>query len=235
MPGLYFFIKNSNNKWRYDMENPIDNYWKVRLADLKNNLEANNFEVFVANNTNEAKKIVLEEIMPKTAAKSVSWGGSLTFIATNLYDALKKSSDLKVLDTFDKNLSPEESLERRRQSLLVDLFITGSNAVTETGQLVNLDMFGNRIAAITFGPKNVVILLGRNKIVPDLDVAMFRIKNYAAPVNTMRLDKKTPCVITSYCMECKSPDRICNTWTITEKSFPKGRVKVILINDDLGF
>ena len=235
MPGLYFFIKNSNNKWRYDMENPIDNYWKVRLADLKNNLEANNFEVFVANNTNEAKKIVLEEIMPKTAAKSVSWGGSLTFIATNLYDALKKSSDLKVLDTFDKNLSPEKSLERRRQSLLVDLFITGSNAVTETGQLVNLDMFGNRIAAITFGPKNVVILLGRNKIVPDLDVAMFRIKNYAAPVNTMRLDKKTPCVKTSYCMECKSPDRICNTWTITEKSFPKGRVKVILINDDLGF
>ena len=217
------------------MENPIDNYWKVRLADLKNNLEANNFEVFVANNTNEAKNIVLEKIIPKTAAKSVSWGGSLTFIATKLYDALKKSSDLKVLDTFDKNLSPEKSLERRRQSLLVDLFITGSNAVTETGQLVNLDMFGNRIAAITFGPKNVVILLGRNKIVPDLDVAMFRIKNYAAPVNTMRLDKKTPCVKTSYCEECKSPDRICNTWTITEKSFPKGRVKVILINDDLGF
>lgn len=217
------------------MENPIDNYWKARLADLKNALEANNFEVFVANNTNEAKNIVLEKIIPKTAAKSVSWGGSLTFIATKLYDALKKSSDLKVLDTFDKNLSPEEGLERRRQSLLVDLFITGSNAVTETGQLVNLDMFGNRIAAITFGPKNVVILLGRNKIVPDLDVAMFRIKNYAAPVNTMRLDKKTPCVKTSYCEECKSPDRICNTWTITEKSFPKGRVKVILINDDLGF
>ena len=217
------------------MENPIDNYWKARLADLKNALEANNFEVFVANNTNEAKKIVLEKIIPKTAAKSVSWGGSLTFIATELYDALKKSSDLKVLDTFDKDLPPEESLERRRQSLLVDLFITGSNAVTETGQLVNLDMFGNRIAAITFGPKNVVILLGRNKIVPDLDVAMFRIKNYAAPVNAIRLDKKTPCVKTSYCEECKSPDRICNTWTITEKSFPKGRVKVILINDDLGF
>jgi len=217
------------------MENPIDNYWKVRLADLKNALEANNFEVFVANNTSEAKNIVLEKIIPKIAAKSVSWGGSLTFIATKLYDALKKSSDLKVLDTFDKNLSPEEGLERRRQSLLVDLFITGSNAVTENGQLVNLDMFGNRIAAITFGPKNVVILLGRNKIVPDLDVAMFRIKNYAAPVNTMRLGKKTPCVKTSYCEECKSPDRICNTWTITEKSFPKGRVKVILINDDLGF
>ena len=76
---------------------------------------------------------------------------------------------------------------------------------------------------------------GRNKIVADLDEAMYRIKNYAAPVNAMRLDKKTPCVTSSYCEECKSPDRICNTWTITEKSFPKGRVKVILINEDLGF
>ena len=105
--------------------------------------------------------------------------------------------------------------------------------MTETGKLVNLDMYGNRIAAITFGPKHVVILVGRNKIVPDVDEAMFRIKNYAAPINAMRLDKKTPCVKTSYCEE--SSDRICNTWTITEKSFPKGRIKIILINEDMGF
>ncbi|MBW2013107.1 MAG: lactate utilization protein [Deltaproteobacteria bacterium] len=217
------------------MDKPIDNFWKTRLADLKKVLDSNNFQAFVAENTDEAEKIVLEKIIPETAPGSVSWGGSLTFTATGLYDTLKKRSDLKVLDTFDKNLAPEESLERRRQSLLVDLFITGSNAVTETGQLVNLDMIGNRIGGITFGPKHVIILVGRNKIVPDLDAAMFRIKNYAAPVNTMRLDKKTPCARTSYCEECKSPDRICNTWTITEKSFPKGRVKVILINDDIGF
>jgi hypothetical protein len=126
-------------------------------------------------------------------------------------------------------------LERRRQSLLVDLFITSSNAVTESGQLVNLDMYGNRIGGITFGPKHVIILVGRNKIVGDLKDAIYRVKNYAAPVNAMRLDKKTPCVKTSYCEECKSPDRICNTWTITEKSFPKGRVRVVLINQDLGF
>jgi hypothetical protein len=99
---------------------------------------------------------------------------------------------------------------------------------------VNLDMMGNRIGGITFGPKNVIILLGRNKIVPDLDDAMFRIKNYVAPINAMRLDMNTPCSKTSYCEECKSPDRICNTWTITEKSFPKGRVKIVLINEDLG-
>jgi len=217
------------------MEKPIDNYWKARLVELKEALSANNFEAFVAENTDEAKSIVLEKIIPKIAPKSVSWGGSLTFVATGLYDVLKKNNDLNILDTYDKNLSPEQSMERRRQSLLVDLFITGSNAVTESGQLVNLDMFGNRVGAITFGPKNVIILVGRNKIVPDLDEAMFRIKNYAAPVNAMRLDKKTPCAKTSFCEYCKSPDRICNTWTITEKSFPKERVKVILINEDLGF
>lgn len=217
------------------MEKPIDVYWKTRLLELKEALTTNNFEAFVADNTDEAKSIVLENIIPKAAPKSVSWGGSVTFVATGLYDVLKKNSGLDVLDTYDKNLSPEESMERRRRSLLVDLFITGTNAVTESGQLVNLDMYGNRTGAIAFGPKHVIILVGRNKIVPDLDEAMFRIKNYAAPVNAMRLDKKTPCAKTSFCEYCKSPDRICNTWTITEKSFPKERVKVILINEDLGF
>jgi len=158
----------------------------------------------------------------------------MTFTSTGIYDAVKGLPDLQVLDVFDKSLAPEKALELRRQALLVDLFISGTNAVIETGELVNLDMYGNRVAAITFGPKNVVVLVGRNKIVPDLDTAMFRVKNYVAPTNAMRLDKKTPCVKTSYCEDCNSPDRICNSWTITEKSFPKGRIKVVLINEDLG-
>jgi L-lactate utilization protein LutB len=216
------------------MENPVEHYWLTRLADVKDALEANNFEVYQADSGADAKRIVMEDIIPKSGAKSVSWGGSMTFVATGLYEALKTHPGLKVLDTFDKSLSPEENMERRRQSLMVDIFITGTNAVTETGKLINLDMIGNRVAAITFGPKNVVILVGRNKIVPELEDAMFRIKNFAAPVNCLRLDKKTPCVKTSYCEECKSPDRICNAWTIAEKSFPKGRVKVVLINEDLG-
>jgi hypothetical protein len=79
------------------------------------------------------------------------------------------------------------------------------------------------------------VLAGRNKIVPDLEAAWDRIKNYAAPVNAMRLEKKTPCQATSFCQDCSSPDRICNTWTITEKAYPKQRVKILLINEDLGF
>jgi L-lactate utilization protein LutC len=217
------------------MEKPIENYWKGRLVGVKQALERNNFEAFLADNAAKAKEVVQKEILPKTGAQSVSWGGSLTFTSSGLYDAIKNHPDLEVLDVFDKQRSDEEKSELRRQALLVDLFITGTNAVTETGKLVNLDMYGNRIAAITFGPKNVVILVGRNKIVPDVEEAMFRIKNYAAPINAMRLDKKTPCVKTSYCEDCKSADRICNTWTITEKSFPKGRVKIVLINEDVGF
>jgi L-lactate utilization protein LutB len=214
---------------------PVESYWQKRLEDVRKALASNNFEVFIAENRDEAKKIVLEEIIPKTGAKSVSWGGSMTYLATGIYEVLKDSKDFDVLDTFAKGISPEETLERRRQSLLVDLFITGTNALTETGILVNLDMYGNRVGGITFGPKNVIILVGRNKVVPDVDDAMFRVKNYAAPVNAMRLGKKVPCATTSYCDECNSSDRICNTWTITEKSFPEGRVKVVLINEDLGF
>ncbi|NTV38256.1 MAG: LUD domain-containing protein [Anaerolineales bacterium] len=181
-----------------------------------------------------AQRMVLEDILPATGARSISWGGSMTFVNTGLYELLKKRSDLEVLDTFDKTVTPEQMLERRRQALLVDLFFTGSNAITEQGVLVNLDMIGNRVGAITFGPKNVVILAGRNKIVSDLEEAMFMVKNQTAPINAMRLDKRTPCVKTSFCEDCKSPDRICNHWTITEKSFPKGRVKVVLVNAVLG-
>jgi L-lactate utilization protein LutB len=217
------------------MKNPIGRYWKTRLACVKSALEANNFGAFVADTPSKARQLVEEEILPKTGAKSVSWGGSMTFTASGLYDALKARQDLEVLDTFDKERPREEMAELRRQALLVDLFITGANAVTETGKLVNLDMYGNRVAGITFGPKHVVILVGRNKIVGDVEEAMWRVKDYAAPVNALRLEKKTPCVKTSYCEECRSPDRICNTWTITEKSFPKGRVKVILINKEMGF
>jgi len=216
------------------MKNPVDNFWMLRLNDLKEALEKNNFEVFIADTAEEAKRIVLEQIVSETKSERVSWGGSLTFRQTGLYDILKKSRDIELLDTFDMNISREESLERRRQSLLVDLFITGTNAVTENGQLVNLDMIGNRVAGITFGPKHVVILVGRNKLVMDLEEAMNRIKSYAAPVNAMRLDMKTPCCKTGVCADCSSPGRICNSWTITEKSFPKKRIKVVLINQDLG-
>lgn len=216
------------------MKRPIENYWDLRLKDVKVALEANNFEVFLADSAKTAGDLVEKEIIPKIGSKSISWGGSMTFMETGLYKTLKDGPEFDIIDTYDRKVPIEEMVEIRKTALLVDLFITGTNAVTETGSLVNLDMIGNRVGAITFGPKDVIILVGRNKIVPDLDAAIFRVKNYAAPVNAARLDMKTPCVKTGYCEDCNSPKRICNSWTITEKSFPKGRIKVVLINQDLG-
>ncbi len=216
------------------MEKPVDHFWALKLETVKSKLEANNFEVFIANNAKEASAIVLENILPAADVTSMSWGGSMTFVKTGLYDQLKNRKDFNVLDTYNKSLSNDEKTQLRREALLTDFFITGTNAITEDGCLVNLDMIGNRVGALTFGPKNVLVLSGRNKIVMDIDSAMNRIKDYVAPTNAMRLDMKTPCIKTGVCAECKSTARICNTWTITQKAFPKKRIKIVLINEDLG-
>jgi hypothetical protein len=217
------------------MDKPIENYWDLNLRELGQALTKNGFDVYPADSAEDAKRVVLEEILPEIKPGSVSWGGSLTLAATGLYEHLRDCGEYEVMDTWDKSLSDEDKHEMRRQALLSDCFFCSTNAVTVEGHLVNLDMIGNRTGAITFGPKNVVVLLSRNKLVPDLERAMARIKEYVAPVNTMRLNMKTPCVKTGYCMDCSSPQRICNVWTITEKSFPKGRIKIVLINDDMGF
>lgn len=217
------------------MKNPMDSYWNLRMEALQETLKKNNFEVYVAPGAADAARLVIEDMLPAVKPASMSWGGSRTFVECGLYQQLRGREDIQVIDTYDTALSDADKMERRRQALLADLFFTSTNAITESGHLVNLDMIGNRVAALTFGPRAVIVLAGRNKIVPDLESAWERIKNYAAPVNTMRLDKKTPCRSTAFCQDCRSPERICNTWTITEKSYPQHRIKVVLINEDLGF
>jgi len=217
------------------MQDPVENYWRLRLNDLKKSLEGNNFEVHLVASASDAKDLVINTLIPQLMPKSVSWGGSMTFGKTGIGEVLTKSAGLTIIDPYEPKIAPAEAYERRRQALLVDLYFTSTNAITEDGQLVNLDMTGNRVGALNFGPKNVVVLVGRNKVVPDLEEAMMRIKNFAAPTNAMRIDKKTPCVTTSVCQDCKSAERICNVWAITEKCFPKNRIKVVLINQELGF
>jgi len=212
----------------------LNKYWKPRLKDCKDALEKNNFSAFIAKTPSEAKQIIVDRILPGIDVTSVSWGDSMTLYETGVLQYFKENSKIRLIETFGENISRDKSMQRRREAILTDLFLTGTNAVIESGMLVNLDMIGNRVGGITFGPKSVVIVVGRNKIVPTLADAMNRIKNYAAPANAIRHGKKTPCVKTSTCMDCNSPDRICNIWTIHEKSHPKGRIKVILINQDLG-
>ena len=153
--------------------------------------------------------------------------------ASGVTEAILKKKTYTVINPYEAGIKPEEAYERRRQGLLADLFFSGTNALTEQGLPVNRTT--NRVGAINFGPKNVILVIGRNKLVPDLEAAFNRVKDVAAPINAIRLNRKTPCTKTAVCQDCKSPERICNVWTVTEKSFPKGRIRIVLINQDLGF
>ena len=217
------------------MNTTVDSFWKKKCEACAEALQKNNFEVYLAGTIEAAEKLVLETITPALKPRSVSWGDSLTLLSTGILDYFRKKEDVEFIEINGEGMPFDVQIEQRRKALLVDLFFTGTNAVTEDGLLVNLDMIGNRVGALTFGPRHVVLLIGRNKITGDLDSAMERTKHYAAPVNAARFGLGTPCVTTAECSDCASGDRICNSWTITEKSFPPGRVKIVLINQDLGF
>lgn len=219
----------------YGMAIYTEKYWHLRQQRCRAALEENNFVVNMVETCHEARRLVMETILPAAGAKRVSWGDSLTLYATGILDDIRRDSGIHLIETFAENLPRDQIMERRRQALSADLFFTGTNAVTETGKLVNLDMVGNRVSAMAFGPKGVIVLAGRNKIVPHVEDAMERIKGYTAPLNAMRHDQlKTPCRETGRCIDCNSPDRICNVWSITEKCFPPGRIRVVLINRDEG-
>lgn len=197
-------------------------------------LTVNGFEVHQATTPAHAADIILNRIVPAVEPEIVSFGDSMTLMETGVLDAFRNDPAINFIDTFEQGVDRSEIIERRRRALLSDLFLTGSNAVTQNGKLVNLDMIGNRVGGIVFGPRHVVITVGVNKIVPDANAAVRRIREVAAPKNALRHNAKTPCAKTGRCMDCKSPDRICNVWTITDKSWPKGRIKVVLIDQELG-
>lgn len=197
-------------------------------------LRANGFDVFLAKDPAHARQIFLEEILPKVKADLTSWADSMTMEVTGVLAELLADPNIEMIKTFGPGVPREEIIERRRQALLADLFLTGSNAVTANGKLVNLDMIGNRTGGISFGPKHVVLFVGQNKIVPDLESAFERIRNHAAPLNAKRHEFPTPCAKSGRCHDCSSPKRICNTWSILDKCFPVGRIKVVLIEGAYG-
>jgi len=161
--------------------------------------------------------------------------GSMTAVGMGLWEDIGKLPGVEIIDPFAPGLSPEEAMELRWKGLTADVMITSSNAITMDGKLVNLDGMGNRVAAMTFGPKKVILVVGMNKVAPDLDSAMARVKYYAAPVNAKRLNLNNPCVETGLCADCKSPQRICNMWSIIEGHMIKGRIHVKLIGENLGY
>ncbi len=195
-------------------------------------LSKNNFKASYVKTGKEAVDKVLS-LIPADA--SVGIGGSWTTSAELGLPALLEGRGNTVLNHGKPGLSPEESLATRRQQLTCDVFLTGTNAVTLDGKLVNVDGSGNRVAAMIFGPKKVVVVAGVNKIVRDVDEAERRIELYAAPLNNKRLSRPNPCTTTGVCMDCQTPTRICNVTTILRKALPATELHVIIVGEELGF
>ena len=180
------------------------------FEQCRKNLLRRGFEVRIAATTEEARQILREEIRA-AAPETISFGGSMTMEATGIVDELRREGRYRLFDGVDYTLPPEERIEIRRQGLLADLYISGINAITEEGALYWLDGIGNRVAAIAFGPRKVLLVAGRNKIVATRAAAEARIRDIAAPRNVARLGQKTPCAATGVCADCDSEGRICNT------------------------
>ncbi|OGL46352.1 MAG: hypothetical protein A2161_07730 [Candidatus Schekmanbacteria bacterium RBG_13_48_7] len=161
-------------------------------------------------------------------------GGSVTVQELGIIPLLEKKG-VHVVNPYNQDSPREQLLDQRRQSLLAEYYLTGTNAVTMDGQLVNIDGLGNRIAALAFGPKKVFVIVSTSKITSTVDEALKRIQNVAAPLNTRRLDRNTPCRDTGKCMDCSSDERICNATLILRRATLPNRITVVFVDAHLGF
>lgn len=207
-------------KMQYDKAGP-----KVAEA-----LNKRYFEAYYCSGRDEALEKILE-LIPQ--GHVVSWGGATTVDELGVKDALRQRGQA-VIDR-DTAKDAQERQEMLKKALTCDTFLMGSNAVSADGQLVNIDGIGNRVAALCFGPSQVIVVAGMNKVTGDLDAAMRRAREVAAPINAQRFQLKTPCSVNGLCADCKGPDSICAQIVTTRMCKPAGRIKVILVGEDLGF
>ena len=210
----------TQRKMQYDKAGP-----KVAEA-----LNKRYFEAYYCSGRAEALEKILE-LIPQ--GHVVSWGGATTVDALGVKDALRQRGQA-VIDR-DTAKDAQERQEMLKKALTCDTFLMGSNAVSADGQLVNIDGTGNRVAALCFGPSQVIVVAGMNKVAGDLDGAMRRAREVAAPINAQRFQLKTPCSVNGLCADCKGPDSICAQIVTTRLCKPAGRIKVILVGEDLAF
>jgi hypothetical protein len=212
------------------MLTPVQTRYDKLGPKLAENLRKRFFEAWYFANTQDALA-KLFSLIP--AEHTVSWGGSLSIDEEGVQAALAKKG-CTLIDR-DKAATQEERLELQRRGLLADTFLGGVNAIAESGEMVNIDGLGNRVAAYLFGPKQVILLVGLNKAAKTLDDALVRARTIAAPLNMQRFgERNTPCAKTGSCGDCTSSDSICSYITIMRLCRPAGRVKVILVGKDLG-
>lgn len=208
---------------------PKELYYEKRAARLVENLKKRNFDAHYCATKEEALELALSMI-PEGA--TIGWGGSATAQQMGLMEAVK-TGPYRPIDR--DHCAPEDRGELMRQSLLADVFITGANGLSLDGQMVNIDGTGNRVAAIAYGPEQVIVVAGMNKVEDTLEDAIRRARTVAAPMNKQRFQSETPCAVTGICADCKSEGCICNQIIITRNCRPAGRIRFILIGQELGF
>lgn len=196
---------------------------------LVQNLKKRHFEAFYCESRTDALEKALE-LIPEGA--SVGWGGAMSAEQIGLMDALR-GRNVKLLDR-SKAETPQERITLMKQCLLADVFLTGANALSLDGQMVNIDGNGNRVAAIVYGPDSVIVVAGMNKVCDTLEQAVQRARSVAAPANSQRFSIAAPCNSTGSCHNCTSVDCICNQILITRHCRPAGRIKFILVGEELG-
>ncbi len=207
--------------------------WNQKTAQtIIEHLEKRRMDGSYASSAEEAREQVLA-MVPQRAV--VYRCGSISTTGIGLWKKLAERPEVKVIDPFQHGLSTEESMAMRHKGLGADIMIASCNAITLDGRLVNMDGVGNRVAAMMFGPEKVILLVGMNKVTADLDSAIARVKHYAAPLNAMRLGHQTPCTANGLCIDCQSPERVCNMWSIIEGHRTRGRIHVVLVGEDLGY
>ena len=193
-------------------------------------LKKNNFEALFVPDSKGAFEEVMKRIPDGT---TVAVGGSVTLAQIGLLDALEKRK-INFIFPMKQGKTPEEVRALIQKTFLADIFLSGTNAITEDGKLYNVDATGNRVGAMFMGPKKVIVVSGVNKIVTDIEEAEKRVKDWVGPQNAKRLNRKTPCVETGVCGDCSSPDRICNIYVTLKKKPSRTDVAVILVGENLG-
>ena len=207
--------------------------WNEKVArKIIKNLEKRRMAGSYSASAVKAKEEIIDMI-PQGA--TVFRCGSMSAVGMGLWDSIAALPEVNLIDPYRPELSPEEAMELRRRGLTADVMIASTNAITLDGRLVNLDGMGNRVAAMAFGPKKVILVVGMNKVAPDLESAVARVKHYAAPVNNIRYGLKNPCVESGLCSDCKTPQRICNMWSTIEGHMIKDRIHVKLVGENLGY
>lgn len=205
-------------------------YYKNIAETVIKNLAKRRMEGYYCESSAEAVKLALS-LMPKGA--SIGWGGSVTLSECGLMDAIS-NGDYKLLDR-SLAKTKEEQKEIYGKIFGADFFLTSTNAITIDGELINVDGRANRVCYICYGPENVIVIAGMNKLVSDVDCGIKRVHDIASPMNTVRLNRKTPCAVTGHCADCLSPDCICAQTVITRLSLVPNRIKVILVGEELGY